>query len=183
MILLRIGMKYFSVFRIIGITFIFNLTGCVSTQFYAGKTETILPLNTAWVDGQKVEYVTTDISDLSMAKAAGVNYVPRLANAITSTASRSILERVYKFANGEQISIFQSAPKPAGGFNQDRNYSPLWRLAIVKWLNPHNLRELKSEAELLDAEDGMELSIEITNIVVNCPVTKGVDGSRLKGSR
>ena len=176
-------MKSLLALILILITFIFILTGCVSTHFDASRTETVLPLNKTWVDGQKVEYVTTDISDPTMAKAAGVNYVPRLADAIPSTTSKSILERVYKFSNGEQISIFQSAPKPAGGLNEDHDYSPLWRLVIVKWVKPANLRELKSESELLSAEDAKEISIETTNIVVNCPITKGVDGSRLKGAR
>lgn len=37
-----------------------------------------LPLNFAWVDGRKVEYITTDISDPAMAQMLGVNLVPRL---------------------------------------------------------------------------------------------------------
>ena len=144
---------------------------------------TALPLNRAWFDGHKVEYITTDISDASMAQMVGVNFVPRLADAITHGSSNSILERVYKFPGGEQISIFQSAPSPTGAGNLDRNYSPLWRLVMVRWLYTEKVRELKSEAELLAAEDLGEVSLQVTDIVANCPVTRGFDGQILKGGR
>ena len=72
--------------RILSITAIFIgfLTGCASTLFDVGRSETVLPLNRAWVDGRSVEYVTTDISDAAMAKAMGANHVPRLAEAIST---------------------------------------------------------------------------------------------------
>lgn len=124
------------------------LIGC--STFDAGKTETVLKLQQAWVDGKKIEYVSTDISDLSAARQNGVNYVPRLADAIPADGRKSLVERVYKFPKGEQISVFPSAPSPAGGANTDTTYSPLWRLVIVSWLKPERMRELKSEEELLE---------------------------------
>lgn len=169
--------------RVIILTIFSVLSACASSTFDVGRTETVLPLNRAWIDGKKVEYVTTDISDSAMAKTAGVNYVPRLRDAIPKDNSRSILERVYKFPNAEQISIFQSAPSPIGGDNADQNYSPLWRLVLAKWVKTERVRELKSEAELLSAEDKGEISLTVTDIVVNCPVTKYTDGKSLHGVR
>ena len=171
--------------RILSITAIFIglLTGCASTLFDVGRSETVLPLNRAWVDGRSVEYVTTDISDAAMAKAMGANHVPRLAEAINTQPGHSILERVYRFPNGEQINIFQSAPSPVGADNKDSSYSPLWRLVLVKWENPRFVREIKSEAGLLEAEDRKELSLEVTNIVVNCPITRDSSGQALRGVR
>ena len=157
------------------------LTACASTHFEAGRNETVVPLHHAWVDGQKVEYITTDISDAQMANAAGVNYVARLKNAITESGPNSVLERVYKFPNGEQISIFQSAPKPTGGANANQEYSPLWRLVLVEWAKPEKAHELKSEAELLSAEDAGDVAVQVTKIVVNCPIIRGSDGKALKG--
>ncbi|TAF83294.1 MAG: hypothetical protein EAZ54_04975 [Curvibacter sp.] len=145
------------------------------------RTETVLPVSRAWVDGRQVEYVTTDISDAAMAKAMGVNYVPRLRQAIG--APQSVLERVYKFSADEQISIFQSAPRPVGALNTDSAYSPLWRLVMVTWRAPHAARVLKSEEELLAAEDAGQVQLELTDIVVNCPVTKAVGGEGLTGVR
>ena len=159
------------------------LAACATHSFDAGKTEVVLRLQHAWVDGQLVEYVSTDISDPDAAKLNGLNYVPRLALAIPSDGRKSLVERVYKFPKGEQISIFPSAPTPAGGANVDVNYSPLWRLVMVSWLKPEHIRELKSEEELLTAQDRGEVSLRITNIVANCPVVRSADGTRLLGSR
>lgn len=161
----------------------FLLFACANPVFDVGRTETVLPLNRAWFEGQIVEYVTTDISDPEMAKVMGANYVPRLKNALGRQPSSSLVERVYKFVNDEQISVFQSAPLPAGPDNQDRSYSPLWRVVEVKWLTATGIRILKSEEELLAAKDRGEVSIVDTDVVVNCPITRGSDKSRLKGVR
>ena len=75
----------------IAIASVVLLIGCAGPRFDAGRTETVLPLHRAWVDGRQVEYITTDISDGAMAEAAGVNHVPRLRDAIA--ARPSVLER------------------------------------------------------------------------------------------
>lgn len=162
---------------------VFMLTACAGPMFVADRTEVVLPLNRAWVDGQIVEYVTTDISDPVMAGMMGSNYVPRLAEAIRSHPGQSLLERVYKFPNEEQISIFQSAPSPVGADNQDRNYSPLWRVVLVRWKNPAIARELRSEEALLAAHDNKDVALESTGIVVNCPVIRNSAGQKLRGVR
>lgn len=159
------------------------LTACASPLFDVGRSETVLPLSRAWVDGRIVEYVVTDVSDQDMARATGTNYVPRLAAAIRTGPGQSLVERVYKFPGKEQISIFQSAPNPVGAENQDRGYSPLWRVVKVRWQAPGLIRELKSEEELLAAEERGELVLEITDIVINCPVTRSASGQAIRGVR
>ena len=159
------------------------LAACASPLFDVGKSETVLPLSRAWVDGRIVEYVTTDISDLAMARMVGANHVPGLAAAARLPSGSSLVERVYKFPNEEQISIFQSAPNPVGAENQDRSYSPLWRVVLVRWSGQNSKRELKSEEELLAAEEKKEVALEVTGIVVNCPVTRTTKGQALKGVR
>ncbi len=159
------------------------VAGCATSAFDAGKTETVLRLQRGWVDGRQVEYVSTDISDAGAARQNGVNYVPRLADALPAEGRKSLVERVYKFPKGEQISVFASAPAPAGGANAELNYSPLWRLVMVTWLKPEPLREFKSEEELLAAQDRGEVSLRVTNVVANCPIVRSADGARLSGSR
>jgi hypothetical protein len=159
------------------------LTACASPFFDVGKTETVLPLSRAWFDGKRVDYVTTDISDSSMAQMMGANHVPGLAAALKLPPGSSILQRVYKFADEDQIGIFQSAPQPIGAANLDRSYSPLWRVVMVKWRDPANKRELKSEEELLAAEERGQVTLTITDIVINCPITRGVTGHALRGVR
>lgn len=159
------------------------LTACANPVFDVGRTEIVLPVSRAWVDGRVVEYVTTDISDLAMARMMGANHVPRLSAALGSAPGKSLVERVYKFPYEEQISVFQSAPGPVGAENQDRSYSPLWQVVLVKWVHPAAARELKSEEAVLAAEEKKELVLEVTKIVVNCPVTRAHGGQALKGVR
>lgn len=159
------------------------LTACASARFDAGRSETVLPLNRAWVDGHIVEYVTTDISDAAMARTVGVNHVPGLSAAARMPLGSSLVARVYKFPKEEQISVFQAAPDPVGAENQDRSYSPLWRVVLVRWSDHAVRRELKSEEELLMAEEKKDVALEVTDIVVNCPVTRGAKGEFLKGVR
>lgn len=156
---------------------------CASPVFDVGRSEAVLPLSRAWVDGRLVDYVTTDISDAAMANMAGVNHVPRLAGALKDAQGKSLVERVYKFPGNEQISIFQSAPTPVGPGNRDHSYSPLWRVVMVRWVNPAAPRELKSEEALLAAEDAKEVTLELTDIVVNCPVIRASNGQALLGVR
>lgn len=159
------------------------LSACASSFFDVGRTETVLPLSRAWVDGQIVEYITTDISDPDMARMMGSNYVPRLAAAVKSEKSQSLVEKVYKFPNEEQLSIFQSAPNPVGVNNQDKNYSPLWQVVNVRWKKSAFVQVLKSEEALLAAQERNEVELESTNIVINCPVIRNAAGQKLKGVR
>lgn len=141
-----------------------------------------LPREQAWVDGKRVEYVTTDISDAAMAAQAGINHVPRLAGAV-GAGSASLTERVYKFADGAQVSVFASGPAAVGAARPDPNYSPLWRLVLVHWKPGKSRHELRSEEALLGAQASGEVEFDVTGIVVNCPITRGVDGVALRGVR
>ena len=158
-------------------------SGCASPLFDVGRSETVLPLKRAWVDGKMVEYVLTDVSDLKLARMTGTNFAPRLALATQATVGQSVLERVYKFVNEEQVSVFQSGPQPIGSESQDRSYSPLWRLVSVRWIHTANLRELRSEAEVLAAEDRKEIELQVTEVVINCPITREAGGRGLNGVR
>ncbi len=157
------------------------LGGCAT--FDRGATETVLPMQRAWVDGRVVEYVTTDASDPEVARSYGANHAPRLALAADAELGKSVLERVYRFSKDEQWNVFQSGPSPTGPASQDRTYSPLWRVVLVHWTRPERTRLLNSEEALLAAEELGDIRLEVTRIVVNCPVTRGVDGVALRGVR
>jgi hypothetical protein len=159
------------------------VSACAAPAFDQGRTETVLPLRWAWFEGAKVEYVTTDVSDAAMAQAMGVNHVPRLADAIGGPGQKSLVERVYMFAGSSQINVFQSVPRPTGANNTDAGYSPLWRVVGVQWLKPEARRELKSEEAILKAAEVGEVQLDVTQVVVNCPVTRSIDRQPLRGIR
>ncbi|MDD5035647.1 MAG: hypothetical protein PHE55_12905 [Methylococcaceae bacterium] len=136
-----------------------------------------LPLVKGWFDGKPVLYLQTEASDADVAKAQGVNYVPRLANAISSQPSS--VDDIYVVTNFTQSNIIASAPIPTGPTNQSADYSPLWQVTTVTWKTPSMAHTLMSEQEVMDAQAAGLVSLEQTQIVVNCPVVYSPDGGKL----
>lgn len=131
-----------------------------------------LPLLAGWYQGSLVHYISTDMSDQGMAQQNATNYVPRLRHALRAAApgQPSAVDRVYKFANFNQGSVFPSAPQPAGYASSSAEYTPLWVVYMVNWLPGTAPRVLRSEEEVLDAEEKKLVSLQPTAIVVNCPI-------------
>lgn len=103
-----------------------------------------------------------------MAELTGfdVQVVPELAN-----VPRNALANLYLFMNGVE------GPNPFG-FQMnvldstlgDPGYSPLWRHTFVTWNEGVESRELTSEKAILEAAEAGDVTLERSNLVVNCPV-------------
>jgi hypothetical protein len=130
------------------------------------------PLIGGFVDGRDVQYLLTDVSveeeatGLSEATGFPVTFVPSLGE----VPERS-LAKLYLFMNGVQ------GPNPLGfqanvldSVPGDQGYSPLWLVHAATWADDAEPRELRSEAEILEAEEAGELSVERTPLVKNSPV-------------
>lgn len=160
-----------------------TLAGCArwSTGYAA------LPLQQAWFEGQRVQYISTDVNDAAMAQALGINHAPRLGDALPEEprrpGQRSALERVYKFVAKQQASVFASVPRPVGPSSQDGSYSPLWRIVEVRWRDGRTVRLLDSEEAVLAAEEQGEVSLTMTPIIINCPVLRTERGGALPALR
>ncbi len=78
---------------------VFTCCGCVSSARTAPHIS--LPVFTGWYSGERVYYITTEITDAGMARAGGITYAPRLIDAVPEYPKppevRTVLERVYKF--------------------------------------------------------------------------------------
>lgn len=135
-----------------------------------------MPLYTGWFEGEKVYYVITDISEQTLARAMGVNYAPRLRDAVPPRPKPptfpSVVERVYVFIDDSQGSVFQSIPWPLGPDSRDERYSPLWLKVNVRWLTESRPAggALRSEEGILEAEASGQLALELTSELINCPV-------------
>jgi len=131
-----------------------------------------LPLLSGWYDGDVVFYITTDVSQQEMARAAGANYVPRMRHALRTPepGQPTAVDRVYKFSNFDQGSVFPSAPKFDGGTDADTEYTPFWVVYQVTWLTGSTPHLLRSEQEIADAEQKKQVRIAATDVVVNCPI-------------
>lgn len=137
-----------------------------------------LPLVKCWYDGKVAYYIQTDASDAGVAAQQGVNYVPRLVDAIPDA-----VDDIYTVTNFAQGNIIPSAPIPAGPGNTDPNYTPLWQVSTVTWAQGTRPRVLRSEAEVLQAAARKEVTLVKTTIVVNCPVIFTPRGGLLPTAR
>ncbi|WLQ16597.1 hypothetical protein O5O45_11765 [Hahella aquimaris] len=155
--------------------FVLALPGCAGQGYTNAHNAYInLAVHPAWYDGERVYYITTDVSDQDMAEKMQANYAPRLKDAIPDYPKppqvRTVLERVYRIRNFEQPSIFPSAPEPLDSQSVNMQYSLLWLMYEVVWKAGVTPVELKSEEQVFVAESQGKLEIHRTDIVVNCPV-------------
>lgn len=145
-------------------------TAALATACASGPPSVTLPLQQGWFDGEAVFYVTTDVSDAAVARDKQANYAPRLAGAAGPTGPASPLDTVYAVTNFAQGGVFASAPEPIGPLSRDAAYSPLWRMVAVTWNDPAQAGVLKSEEQVLAAEQAGQVRLVRTNVVLNCPI-------------
>jgi hypothetical protein len=177
-----------SVFRSLPITtVIFVLAFAVSIPLHAQsaaaqkavRPKAVVPLVIGWFNGQKVFYIQTEASDQGVAKAMGVNFVPQIANAIN--APGGAVDDIYVFTNFKQGNVIPSAPTPVGPNNTDPHYTPLWQVSTVTWNSGTSPLTLTSESQIKEALALGLVTINKTNIVVNCPVLGFPGGGHLRG--
>jgi hypothetical protein len=139
-----------------------------------------VPPGRAYLDGQEIYFIHTEVSDADVAKVLSsmmnspVIYVPAL-----SQVPASALANVYVFKNGIkgmgplgfQPDIFDNPPGSTG-------YSPLRRLTLITWKDTANTRELKSLAEIQSASSRGEITLEQTTVVINMPFITWPGGKR-----
>jgi hypothetical protein len=164
-----------------------QLAGC-AVSGNIRRPETIsMPVSLGWYNGERVYYVTTDITDPPMAQAAGVNLALRMRDAIPvypkPPEQKDVLDRVYKFPNGEQDAVFASIPDPLGPKSSDAQYSPLWILYAVRMAAGGDSTSLTSEEAILSAQDAGKVTVTRTAIVINCPIVGTEHGGLLPGMK
>jgi hypothetical protein len=143
-----------------------------TTAMAVADADDTFPIVTGWVHGEPVDYLLQEISDPGVADMMreltgfDVQVVEDLAD-----VPRSALANLYLFMNGVE------GPNPFG-FQMnvldstlgDPGYSPLWRHTFVTWNRGVEPRELTSEEEIIEAEAAGDVTLERSDLVVNCPV-------------
>lgn len=143
-------------------------------------TAPTVPPVKGYSEGQEIRFIHTEASDPEIAKiltdmmGSPVIVVPSLAR-----ADEAMLANLYVFKNGIkgdgplgfQPDVFDNPPNTEG-------YSPLRAINLVTWKNAQSARELKSAAEVKEAERKNELTIERTKTVVNMPMLAWAGGQR-----
>ena len=134
-----------------------------------------------YLDGKEIRFIHTEASDAKVSElltdmmGSPVLFVPSL-----NQAPQSMVATVYVFKNGVkkgegpfrfQSDVFDRSPGANG-------YTPLRAVHLVTWKNESLARELKSAAEVKDAESKGEVAIEKPGIVVNMPFLTWPGGRR-----
>ena len=154
------------------------LSACAPQQSGPAKAE--LPAGKAYAEGKEIYFVHTEASDAGVAEKltammkSPVMLVPSLAD-----VPDEALANVYVFTNGVegsgpfgfQADVFDNPPGTDG-------YTPLRRLNVITWAEGTTARELKSVAEVLEAESNGELGIEQPGVVINMPFVVWDGGQR-----
>ena len=146
-----------------------TLAACAPIESEMPKAE--LPAGKAWAEGKEIYFVHTEASDAGVAeKLTGMMKSPVILVPSLANVPDEALANVYVFTNGLegsgpfgfQADVFDNPPGTDG-------YSPLRRLNVIAWADGVTARELKSAAEVLDAETAGELTIEQPGVVINMP--------------
>ncbi len=143
--------------------------------------EQFAPLVGGIYEDGPVSFIHTETSDetismmlTEMMGGPEVMFVPELAD-----MPASALATLYVFTNGLegmgpfgfQQDIFDSVPG-------DEAYRPLRNVLLVEWNEGQTARELRTVAQLQEAEANGEVTVTESGIVVNFPVLVWPDGSR-----
>lgn len=161
------------------------LGGCAQLPPVPAPGSVQLPVLEGWFDGERVLYITTDVSHADVAAAKAANFAPRLAHALPGGSpqpgQRLSVDKVYAVTNFKQPSVFASAPKPVGPGSTDTAYSPLWQMVKVTWQPGRSPRELRAEEAVLDAAEKGDVVLEPTPVVINCPIVQRPGQGSLPG--
>lgn len=155
------------------------LAGC-SLQTTSGGSFAEVPAGKAYAEGKEIYFSHTEVSDPMIAETltnmmkSPVLYVPALAS-----VPEEALAKVYVFENGItgdgplgfQPDVFDNPPGTPG-------YSPLRQIILVKWADGEKASELKSVAEITQAESEGKLTTNLPGVVVNMPFMVWDGGKR-----
>jgi hypothetical protein len=154
------------------------LTACAPQQ--SGPVKAELPAGKAYAEGKEIFFVHTEASDAGVAeKLTGMMKSPVILVPSLADVPDESLANVYVFTNGIagsgpfgfQPDVFDNPPGADG-------YSPLRRLNVIAWADETKARELKSAADVLNAETAGELTIEQPGVVINMPFVVWDGGKR-----
>jgi hypothetical protein len=155
-------------------------TKATSGSPMAGMETVEVPAMGGFYHGQKITFTHTEVSDRKIANQMTSNmgspllFVPSLER-----VPREARADVFVFTNGVpgnsgrgfQSNVFDSAPG-------DADYTPMQELNLVSWKDEKAARILESEADIKQAAENGEITIERPGVVFNMPILSWPGGER-----
>lgn len=168
------------IITLLGMVLLSVLLSACNAQAQATGSFATVPAGKAYSEGKEIFFTHTEASDPAIAEKltnmmkSPVLLVPSLANVPAES-----LADVYVFENGVagkgplgfQPDVFNNPPGSEG-------YSPLRQIILVKWADGAQAAELKSAADVLQAEADGKLTTSKTGVVVNMPFIVWDGGKR-----
>lgn len=145
-----------------------------------------MPVINAYYGGREIWFMHTDVSDKQMAGMLSTmvnmmgNGHPTIHSPKLGDVPGGAAGKLYVFTNGVsqegakpwgggpfgyQIDVFDSTPDQS-------EYTPLRTPRLVAWKDGAEPRVLTSVDEILAAEEGGELTVQETDVIVNAPIVK-----------
>jgi len=120
-----------------------------------------------YYDGNTViRFILTDVSNPQWAKWMLINYAPILG--LIDPDSDGVGD-VYFFNNFNQYPVFSTQ-------REEDDYTPIWDVELVTWLDPNEAIPLLSAEEVSDAAgDGLVEVVE-TGIILDAPHVENIEG-------
>lgn len=136
-----------------------------------GDATFVMPFFQGWYNGTQIWwilyfatndlYTTTQPPDL-----VNAGLFPKLISAADLSANPAFdkgAKPLYKVLNFQQPPVFSTAPGNA-------DYSALWQMVYVTWNAGSTPVALMSEADVLAAQASGDVTLQVTNIVIDLPV-------------
>lgn len=122
-------------------------------------------------DGRTIYYIVTDATPVGPTKMMGVSFSPKLASTLISPSAVDL----FQFKNGIQGTgpLGFQAGIGAAGLN-DENYSPLWRIFMIKWNDPEQAVVLENVSDINYYKSIGMIDVNLarpmdSDHIVNCP--------------
>lgn len=156
------------------------LLAACNTQTQSTGSFAQVPAGRAYAEGKEIYFTHTEASDSGIAeKLTNMMKSPVIYVSSLAQVPESALANVYVFENGVtgkgplgfQPDVFNYPPGREG-------YSPLRQIILTKWTDSVSAVELKSEAEILQAETDGKLTTTKSGVVVNMPFLVWDGGKR-----
>ena len=122
-------------------------------------------------DGRSIYYIVTDAIPAPAAEAMGVVHSPTSSNVLASAASVDL----FQFTNGlKGTGPLGFQPGIAAAALGDEGYSPLWRISVATWADPHDASLLLTIDDINAMRAEGKITTELarpgdSDHVVNCP--------------
>ena len=122
-------------------------------------------------DGRTIYYIVTDATPSGPAEMMGVVYSPTSASLLANSAAVDL----FQFMNGiKGTGPLGFQPGIAAGAPGDENYSPMWRIFMVGWDDPHSAKLLETTGDINYYKQAGKLQVNIakpmdSDHIVNCP--------------